>query len=325
MCLLNIKYYICSPKRNIQLNMSNTKSEFYTEITPSVLHSFGGNTASMSGVSLFDTVDNEISILMADIPFLKSLLKLKSEIIIICIKGSMTYMMDCNSPIVINSGEIVIFNEGQIIEFIEAEPDCKLILLSLPHDIALRNYKDWHSYSYPTIITPKNETLDEIHSVYQFMRNKMDNPSFSRKEEIIYSYMNTIILNIHEAFVNKKVLEFSSKNMMIVSNRQKALYDLFIGEVKKHFTLHRDVKYYASALSLSPGHLSRIVKSVSGKTVSEWIKDYVILEAKVMLRSKDLAIFQISDKLNFANPSFFSKYFREREGITPTQYRNKYL
>lgn len=305
--------------------MANSKGEFYTEVTPSVLHSFGGNTASMSGISLFDTVDNEISILMADIPFLKSLLKLKSEIIIICIKGSMTYMMDCNSPIVINSGEIVIFNEGQIIEFVEAEPDCKLILISLPNDIVIRNYKDWHSFSYPTVVAPRTEILNEIYTIYGFMRNKIDNPSFSRKEEIVYSYMNTIILNIHEAIVNNKDAQSSSPNMMITDNRQKALYNQFIREVKKCFTSHRDVKYYASVLSLSPGHLSRIVKSVSGKTVSEWIKDYVILEAKVMLRSKELAVFQISDKLNFANPSFFSKYFREREGLTPTQYRNKYL
>ncbi|MDE5883172.1 MAG: helix-turn-helix domain-containing protein, partial [Muribaculaceae bacterium] len=92
--------------------------------------------------------------------------------------------------------------------------------------------------------------------------------------------------------------------------------------VKKAFTSHRDVGHYASALHLSPGHLSRIVKNVSGKTVSEWIKDYVILEAKVMLRSKDLAIYEISDMLSFPNPSFFSKYFRERVGITPTQYRD---
>lgn len=305
--------------------MGNSKGELYTEVTPSILHSFGGNTASLSGISLFDTVDNNISYLIADIPFLKSLLKLKSEIIFICIEGSMTYMMDCNSPIIIKSGEIVIFNEGQIVEFIEADPDCNLILLSFPHDIAIRNYKDWHTYSYPTVIKPRNETLIEIHTVYRLMRNKMDDPSFSHKEEIIYSYLNTIILNIQEALVNNnKALESSSQGMMIAGHRQKELYKLFIREVKKSFTSHRDVKYYASALSISPGHLSRIVKSVSGKTVSEWIRDYVILEAKVMLRSKELAIFQISDKLNFANPSFFSKYFREREGITPTQYREKY-
>lgn len=306
------------------MNMSNTKSEFYTEVTSSILHSFGGNTASMSGISLFDTVDNEISILMADIPFLKSLLKLKSEIIIICIKGRMTFMIDCNSPIIIKSGETVIFNEGQIIEFIEAEPDCKIIMISLPHDIAVRNFKDWHSLSYPTVITPKKETLNEIYTVYRFMRNKMDNPSLSHKEDIIYTYMNTIILNIYEAYLNNQESESSSQNKMIACNRQKTVYNLFIREVKKCFTSHRDVKYYASVLSLSPGHLSRIVKSISGKTVSECIRDYVILEAKVMLRTKELAIYQISDKLNFANPSFFSKYFREREGVTPTQFRSLY-
>ena len=74
---------------------------------------------------------------------------------------------------------------------------------------------------------------------------------------------------------------------------------------------------------MTPGHLSRIVKTVSGKSVSEWIRNYVILEAKVLLKSSDLPINEISEALNFANPSFFSKYFRKQTGLTPNRFRNQ--
>lgn len=306
--------------------MAETNGKFYTEITTSVLHSIGGNTSTVYGVSLFDTIDEGISLHSPDIQFLKTLMKLRSEIIVICIEGSMTYMIDCSSPIVIGSGEIVIFNEGQIIEFIDAAPDCKLILLSLPHDIAVRNHKDWHSLSFPAVIKPRRATLDEITAVYRFMKDKMDGPSFSRREEIIYTYLNTIIMNIQrEMIIEKSPDDATSPDIQVRGNRPKAIYNQFIKEVKRSFASHRDAAYYASALSLSPAHLSRIVKKISGKTVSEWIKSYVILEAKVLLRSRELAIYQISDMLNFANPSFFSKYFREREGMTPRQFRNQYL
>ena len=82
------------------------------------------------------------------------------------------------------------------------------------------------------------------------------------------------------------------------------------------------MEYYAKSLCLSAGHLSRIVKKQSGKTVGEWIKEYIILEAKALLKSSTDAVYQISDALNFPNTSFFCRYFKEKTGMTPIQYRN---
>jgi AraC-like DNA-binding protein len=64
------------------------------------------------------------------------------------------------------------------------------------------------------------------------------------------------------------------------------------------------------------------VKETSGQSAPEWIDQYVILEAKQMLKHSDLCIKEISDELNFANPSFFFKYFKKHTGMTPNQYRN---
>ena len=51
------------------------------------------------------------------------------------------------------------------------------------------------------------------------------------------------------------------------------------------------------------------------------IKDNVILEAKVLLIAKSYSIQQVSDKLNFPNPSFFCKYFKAATGTTPRKYQ----
>jgi len=42
------------------------------------------------------------------------------------------------------------------------------------------------------------------------------------------------------------------------------------------------------------------------------------------LRFTDMTIQEISNDLNFPNPSFFGKYFKEHAGMTPMEYRNKY-
>lgn len=72
---------------------------------------------------------------------------------------------------------------------------------------------------------------------------------------------------------------------------------------------------------LTPKHLSGVVKEVSGKTVGEWIDELVILEAKALLNSSSMNIQEIADRLNFANQSFFGKYFKHYTGMSPKEYR----
>ncbi len=81
--------------------------------------------------------------------------------------------------------------------------------------------------------------------------------------------------------------------------------------------------FYAGKLFVTPKHLSAVLKEVSDKTAGEWIDQRVILEAKVLLRSTGLNIQEISAMLNFANQSFFGKYFRHLTGMSPRDYRSK--
>ena len=75
---------------------------------------------------------------------------------------------------------------------------------------------------------------------------------------------------------------------------------------------------------MTPKYLSLLVKNVSNRTAGEWIDNYVVLEAKALLSSSTLSIQEISDRLNFANQSFFGKYFKQHVGISPTEYRKKW-
>lgn len=66
-----------------------------------------------------------------------------------------------------------------------------------------------------------------------------------------------------------------------------------------------------------------VVREVSGKTASEWIDNFVLLEAKVLLRSTHMTIQQISDELHFPSQSFFGKYFKRLAGVSPKEYRDR--
>ncbi len=73
-------------------------------------------------------------------------------------------------------------------------------------------------------------------------------------------------------------------------------------------------------MSLTPKYLSQIVRKVSGRFAAT-DTDYVILEAKALLKSRKYTIQQIADRLNFANQSFFGKYFKEKVGCSPSEYQ----
>jgi len=51
--------------------------------------------------------------------------------------------------------------------------------------------------------------------------------------------------------------------------------------------------------------------------------DYVILEAKALLKSTNMTVQQVGDELNFPEQSFFGKYFKRIVGVSPREYKQK--
>ena len=76
---------------------------------------------------------------------------------------------------------------------------------------------------------------------------------------------------------------------------------------------------------VSKEHLIRLFKSATGKTPMEYITDSKIQKAMVMIEENIYPISAISEKLSFANPSHFSKVFRQKLNKSPSQYKKEQL
>ena len=100
------------------------------------------------------------------------------------------------------------------------------------------------------------------------------------------------------------------------------LSDRFIKLVNAKFKTERFLEFYAEELGVTTKHLSRTVKAQTGYSAASWIERFLILEAKILLKSTNLTIQQISDNLNFPTQSFFGKYFKKNVGLSPKLYRN---
>jgi len=103
--------------------------------------------------------------------------------------------------------------------------------------------------------------------------------------------------------------------------REEILFKEFIRLVSEHHRKERRVDFYAEQLFLSPKHFSTVIKKVSGKTAGQWIDEYVILEAKTLLKYSAMSIQEVAYYMNFPNPSFFGKYFKHHTGLSPSEYK----
>ena len=103
--------------------------------------------------------------------------------------------------------------------------------------------------------------------------------------------------------------------------REEILFKEFIRLVGEYHRKELRVDFYAERLFLSPKHFSTVIKKVSGKTAGQWIDDYVILEAKTLLKYSAMSIQEVAYYMNFPNPSFFGKYFRHHTGMSPSEYK----
>ena len=91
--------------------------------------------------------------------------------------------------------------------------------------------------------------------------------------------------------------------------------------VTQNYSQTRNVSWYAQKLGITHAHLCAVVKHITGKTCADVIASMVIMDAKSQLKSTSLTIQAISDSLNFANISFFGKYFKRYVGMSPLEYR----
>lgn len=107
-------------------------------------------------------------------------------------------------------------------------------------------------------------------------------------------------------------------------SREQRLFADFMQLVAQHAANEHHISYYASQLCLSPRYMSSIINKVSGKPAKQWIDEAIIARIMVALRHTDKPVAQIADEMNFANTSFFTKYFKRLTGMTPLQFRNSF-
>ncbi len=132
------------------------------------------------------------------------------------------------------------------------------------------------------------------------------------------SLLNALIFLVMDSYVNVRQTVIKS------SDTKEAIMLAFHADLLRDYATHRNVAYYAALQHLSTRYFSTSIKSVSGYTPMYWINTVVISQAKRMMRDSSISIKEVAYGLNFASLTFFSRWYRECTGETPSEYRTRY-
>lgn len=94
--------------------------------------------------------------------------------------------------------------------------------------------------------------------------------------------------------------------------------------LKLHYKEWKQPAKYAAELHISPAHLYDTIKKTNGDSVSGYIQQYCILEAKRMLCFTHLTVREICYQLGYQDPVYFGKIFKKMTGSTPLAFRREY-
>ena len=95
--------------------------------------------------------------------------------------------------------------------------------------------------------------------------------------------------------------------------------------IETHYTSSRLPKEYAEMLYITPNHLNALCNDLLGIPAGEVIRNRVVLEAKRLLVNPQLGITEVANHLNFADNSYFTKFFKKQAGITPEEFRKQFI
>lgn len=113
------------------------------------------------------------------------------------------------------------------------------------------------------------------------------------------------------------------QRIFIANNASIIYYRRFTQLIRQSLNYKKTIEEYAADLKITSGHLSRICNSVAFKAPRELIMDYYITQAQLLFADGEKTIAEVSYDLGFDDPSYFSRVFKRKIGLTPNEFRKK--
>jgi AraC-like DNA-binding protein len=251
---------------------------------------------------------------------LNSPFRLNETILVLCTNGCLKAKLETKNWTVKRNAVLIILPK-QIFEISELSADFKAIVFILKasfwdkKDNVVGIMKTQEYFFRENVVEIPEEIVNETLTIYKLIKGKIENKMlFSR--QIIQQYIYVLFYNGYALLLEK---ERQKSNEKVPA--KEYVFEQFIRLVERDYKQQREIDFYAKRLHLSGKYLSALIRSASGRTAAQWIREYLIMEARTLLKSGKMSIQQVSNDLNFYDQSHFAAFFKKYVGCSPREYQ----
>lgn len=249
---------------------------------------------------------------------LSSRILIRNGIILLLCRADAGKLKVDGKEYILSKNNIVILPENHIIENLNSISlhEQWVIAVSIDYILNMPSPIDTNIFSYSrysSVIKIDDVKFEDLLTYYKFLYKENSEES-KYQDEIISSIFYALILEIigeYEKVMTSDVDTIKSDN----------LSDKFFKLLAVNYRKNRSVNFYAAQLNLTPKYLSTAIKKVTGRPILEWIHEAILIDAKMLLRTTDLTIQEISDELNFSSSSAFVQFIKKHTNQTPNKLR----
>lgn len=241
--------------------------------------------------------------------------------VILCRKGTMKLQVNFNEQSM-QKGSLMLYSTKSVVTILEKSDDlvCDVLFFSTQFVRDARFDLEMIIPIYKYVSEESNDLLmldpDESELIQQYYTLLNDSMQFGKKQ-IIRELISVMFRTISELYARR----VEESRQPLTKTRQQDYFERFVKNVAIYYHEQRSVKFYADSLYITPKYLSTVIKEISGRSAAEWINDFVVQEAKMMLNYSNQSIQEITYSLNFSTQSFFGKYFKRHTGMSPSEFR----
>ena len=239
-------------------------------------------------------------------------------------EGTGTHEIDFNSY-TINPGKVFFLKPGQTHSWNFKTPPKGYIFFHSQEfyemqflDHTLNSFPFYYSYQNPPLLQLPSLKLNEINLRFKEVYVEYLQSQIFRELKIV-NMINAIYIELTRVYTADVNLE-----KLVSSNYTKTLESLE-SLINEHFYTEKLPKFYANKLNITTKHLNRIIQKTINKTTSQLISERVLLEAKRLIVHSDNNLAGIANTLEFSDYAYFSKFFKSKTGVSPMDFKKKYL
>jgi len=164
-----------------------------------------------------------------------------------------------------------------------------------------------------SVLMLTKEELESLHFDAQRIHSVFKNPH-PYQEKMLEGMLVSFLYFCKAVYERYKSTENHLTRAQIIAQKFEILVD-------KMYVDTKNVGDYAEQLNITPNYLTTTVKKLTGKSAKDIIQERLLVESKSLLKYSGLDIAEIAYRLNFQEPTHFTRFFKQLSGTTPKKFR----